>query len=281
MRTSLHACRLAIAALGLVVAVAAARADDPAALLAGQAPEVSAFEAGGRSFELMDWRLNDIGVSGLALHVMVVAMAPEAAGWSVVPVDRSGGRAALLKQLDCPDAVVVTSGGFFVEDDAGTSRPLGLAVADGKQVSPFGDRRYGGVLAQIEGQTAIFPVRAFPQDRPWQEALQSSPIVVADGANDMNGDDGQAANRLAVGLDADGGLVVVGAFRAGHRALSLYAFADLIVALKAAAGIDVRTALALDGGPSAGLYVPSLDAWDGSRGIGYVPDALCFRAMAP
>ena len=162
---------------------------------------------------------------------MVVVVIPGgAATWRVLPVDAAGSRTALLDGLPCPGAIARASGGFFAAHQGGHA-PRGLAVGDGVALSPFSPRRWGGVLVRRGGESAILPLAAFPADGVWDQALQSSPILVADGANDMLRDDGQLDNRLAVALDGAGGLALVGAFRDGGGAVSLHSFAELLLAL--------------------------------------------------
>ena len=163
----------------------------------------------------------------------------------------------------------------------GGHAPLGLAVGDGVTLSPFSPRRWGGVLVRRDGESAILPLAVLPDDAAWDHALQSSPILVADGANDMLGDDGRLDNRLAVVLDGSGGLALVGAFRDGGGAVSLHSFAEMLLALGPLAGLAPEGALALDGGSSAAIVLPGADrSWGGSL-PGYMPNALCLAPPGP
>ena len=132
-----------------------------------------------------------------------------------------------------------------------------------------------------DGESAILPLAVLPDDAAWDHALQSSPILVADGANDMLGDDGRLDNRLAVVLDGSGGLALVGAFRDGGGAVSLHSFAEMLLALGPLAGLAPEGALALDGGSSAAIVLPGADrSWGGSL-PGYMPNALCLAPPGP
>lgn len=263
---------LALGLLCLTGQASALWAGDPVALLAATPAEITNLPGGAR---LMVWRIEDRAGAARPLDLVVVTVPGAAKTWRLLPVDASGSRADLLADLDCADAAVVTSGGFFAAREDGGLAPLGLAVGDGEELSPFAPRRWGGVLAREGADSAVVPLSAVPRSPAWDEALQSSPIVVADGRNDMLRDDGRLDNRLAIGLDGQGGLIAVGAFRAGGGAVSLHAMAELILALEDAAGVVVRDALALDGGSSAQILVPATGRSWGSPLPGYMPNALC------
>lgn len=262
-------------ALGICCAglPAEAMAADPVSLLAATAPVEHDLGDGAR---LLLWRIADRAGAARPLELVVAVLPGGAAHWRVLPVDAAGPRADLLAGLDCPDGALLTSGGFFVARDEGGFAPLGLAVGDGVELSPFAPRRWGGILVRRGPASAIVPLAAWQAPDGAGEALQSSPIVVAEGRNDMLRDDGRLDNRLAVGLDGRGGMVVVGAFRGGGGAVSLHGLAELILALEPAAGIAVDGALALDGGSSAQILAPGEGLAWGSPLPGYMPNALCF-----
>lgn len=267
--------RRLLGVLGLGCALACpASAADPVDLLGTQSPERLPLASGAR---VLVWTLDDRG-GGRPLELVVVVVPGGGARWRVVETGIVAPRADTLAAAACEDAVAVASGGFFVAMEGGGYAPLGLAVGDGTELSPFSPRRYGGVLVREGEQSAILPIAAFDPATQWQQALQSSPVVVAEGANDMLRDDRQADNRLAVGLNGTGDMVIVGAFRSGGGAVSLHTLAELIVALGEAADVAVDDALALDGGSSAHLLLPESGRHWGSSLAGYMPNALCLEA---
>ncbi len=269
---------LGIALLCLAGQGLPARAADPAGLLPGAPMEEIALSGGAR---LLIWRIEDRAGAARPLELVVAVVPGGAAGWRVVPVDASGLRQALLEALDCDGAPVVTSGGFFAARDGGGYAPLGLAVGDGVELSAFAARRWGGVLERRGHDSTVVPLAAFDPSSAPDQAIQSSPIVVADGENDMLRDDGRLDNRLAIGLDGRGGLVAIGAFRDGGGAVSLHTLAELILALEPAAGLHVVHALALDGGSSAQIVAPGQGLSWGSPLPGYMPNAMCLAPAAP
>jgi hypothetical protein len=266
---------LAVALMCVVGQSCAARAADPVALLGATPVETFALAGGGR---LLVWRIEDRAGAARPLELVAAVVPGGAAGWRLLPVDASGPRAALLRSLDCPGAAVLTSGGFFAARDGGGYAPLGLAVGDGVALSPYAPRRWGGVLERRGDQSTIVPLANLDGAGFRDQALQSSPIIVAEGRNDMLRDDGQLDNRVAIGLDDAGGVVAVGAFRDGGGAVSLHTLAELILALGPVAGLEIRDALALDGGSSAELLVPDRGLAWGSQLPGYMPNALCLVA---
>ena len=263
---------LAILGLGGAL-VCPASAADPVGLLGAQSPERLPLASGAQA---LVWALDDRG-GGRPLELVVVVVPGGGARWRVVETDIVAPRAATLAAAACEDAVAVASGGFFVALEGGGYAPLGLAVGNGAELSPFSPRRYGGVLVRADEHSAILPIAAFDPATPWQQALQSSPIVVAEGANDMLRDDHRADNRLAVGLNGAGDMVLVGAFRSGGGAVSLHTLAELILVLGEVANIAVDDALALDGGSSAQILLPESGRRWGSSLPGYMPNALCLE----
>ena len=109
--------------------------------------------------------------------------------------------------------------------------------------------------------------------RRYKQAVQSTPIMVRSGRNDMRTDDGVLFDRIAVGRTKSGGLLVVGAFKEAGDAVSLFQMADFMVSMGKSGGPVAEDMLALDGGPSASLIIPSWTCRSGTRARTTYPTA--------
>lgn len=235
------------------------------------------FSVAGNTYRLYEWTLRQNDAPGDTLTVVAVVAPRGKFRLKVKDVQKRGRLAPLLKQLDCADAIALSNGGFYY-DDNGTPRPLGLSRSDNREISPFHDRRYGGFLACDGARVQIIPLRSRAQIVSMPEALQSTPIVVKGGKNDMHTEDGILFDRSAVGSTSDQGAVMIGAFRPSGSAISLNSFAEVIVQMASVSGPTVETALAMDGGPSAHVAVPALDRNYGYSGASFLPNAVCLSS---
>lgn len=217
---------------------------------------------------------NDEERNGPLSVVAVVSSSPKPS-FRIFDVRKEGRIYELLQAVECEGAIALSNGGFYLEDDDGKPHPMGLAIASDETINPFRPRRFGGYAVLEGGKPAILPVKSRNRAEAAEQAIQSSPIVVANGANDMNSDDGVKFNRTAVGITSDGRTVLVGAFRTRGSAISLYDFADAIVGMNSAGGPEIDVALALDGGPSSQILIPSTGDVYGYDGPNYLPNAVC------
>lgn len=148
------------------------------------------------------------------------------------------------------DALLVITGGYFTAENLVT----GLTIADGEAYGyVYGD--FAGMFAVNEAdEVSVRWLRAWPYaaDEPLKQAIQSFPVLVKPGGEmgfPADGDDGRPARRVVVAQDGIGRILLLIAPR-GY--LSLHALAVWL----ADAELDVDTALNLDGGTSAGLWMP-------------------------
>jgi hypothetical protein len=159
---------------------------------------------------------------------------------------------------------VVTNGGFFGYDQAGNAIPLGLVVSAGKALNRRMPWSTGGFLVRDARGIGIVPVGTIGFEGAVQEALQSKPIVVEQGGNGIHNQDEALFDRVAVGLSADGMLVTAGVFGAEGQGGTLYEFGEALAQRVGHPAPGLLNALAMDGGPGAHIYVPSLKKHLGS-----------------
>ena len=229
----------------------------------------------GAETTLHEWEIRDTSKKRNHLSIIAVVAPRDTFGLRVIRVELDGRIPKLLEQIDCRNRIVLSNGGFYIQNDDGTRQPLGLAQSEGVEISPFSPRSFGGFLAWTGKELRVIPVKKRNEVEESYEALQSSPILVHRQKNDIYSDDNVLFNRVAIGFTVDGDVVVLGAFRRKGSAVSLYAFADLILEMADNGGPSVQSALAMDGGPSSGIAIPVLKKEFGYSGVSYLPNAVC------
>ena len=154
--------------------------------------------------------------------------------------------------------LLVANAGYFTEDYHAT----GLIISDGTR-SGQSYTGFGGMFA-VQGdraQVRWLVAKPYSPSEPLRQAAQAFPMLVHSGGKEgISEDDGQLARRTVVGQDRKGRIIFV---------VSPDAFFTLkhLAAFLAASGLELDTALNLDGGPSSGLMVagPSgstgVDSW--------------------
>lgn len=187
----------------------------------------------------------------------------------------------LFEELAGDGDLVVVNGGFFGSDSAGKPYPIGLVICERNLTSKRASWTSGGVLMQSGESISIAPIGSYRGGPSIASAIQSKPILVSDGRIAIWSDDHKTFNRTAIGLSEDGNIVVAGVFATDGKALSLYEFADFLSTSKSLGGPAVKVALALDGGPGAHLFFPSLSLHFGDLGDNYIPNTVHLRRRRP
>lgn len=226
-------------------------------------------------FYLYDWRLQRNGDALSSPIDLILVMAEDKDIQArIQPVLKRGSAVSLYAPSLCPRAHIITNGSFYTRD-GDKSAPLGLVRSGGKTLSKLSQRRSGGFLVINQGKIGILPRAATARALIATDAIESSPIVVREGANDMRSDDGVRFDRVGVGTASNGKTVVVGAFAEDQDSITLFEFSSLARAAVMASGGRLRNLLAMDGGPSAHIYLPRARRLYGYRGPAYLPNAIC------
>jgi len=272
--------RTALTALTLLAAVPAT-AQAPRPFVPGFALLASSSQ-GVRGGEVSSFTLRRNGrESSIAL---VMAIAPKARAWaSVRTVLREGPARATYVQGPCQDALAVVNGSFFYKDERGYS-PMGLVRVDGAALQGPSPRTSGGFLTSDGRTVAIVPKGKPAAALKARFAVESAPILIADGASGMRSNDGRRYDRVAVGITADGDLMAIGAFGPSQASVSLWEFEKLAREAAARRGERIADLIAMDGGPSAHLYLPGGPAKAGLYGhLGriYTPNVVCIGVRTP
>ena len=172
-------------------------------------------------------------------------------------------------------AAVAINGSFFGYDAKGQWIPLGLIVEEGvRKNRQIGWDRGGFLVHDKKSGAKIVPVHSYKLGANDLSVIQSKPLLVESGKNGIYRDDGERFNRTAVAISTSGKIIIAGAFEGFGRAASLYEFARFLLSIKCADGSSIKWALAMDGGPGAQIYVPSIKMNFGDPGQNYVPNLI-------
>ncbi len=189
-----------------------------------------------------------------------------------VDVQRTGNFQEIFEGITYGRDLVTINGGFYDDD----KKPEGFVVVDQKEVNPYIDWGEGGIVVQQDDFFRIVPHNYYKYlDRSRiRHALQSKPIVVDDGEIAVNRAMRKRQNRIGIGMTEDDEILICLGMTSADRALSLYEFGQLITISERDGGPGGKTLLALDGGPSVHIYIPSMRRHYGIRESGYLPNAL-------
>ncbi len=161
----------------------------------------------------------------------------------------SPGSTKAAQVLPAAGCVAGVNGGYFHDD----YRPVGLMVADGKEVHVFEKAKLlSGVLAVRGNRIEIVRSGAFKPGKDVSQAIQCGPMLVEGGAPVAGLNAERIARRTVVATDGR-----------GHWALAYITSVSLADAARilTAPGIfgdwAVKSALNLDGGSSSGLWADS------------------------
>jgi uncharacterized protein YigE (DUF2233 family) len=155
-------------------------------------------------------------------------------------------------------APVVFNGSYY--DPSG--KPVGLILMDGKPLGPMKNLRMRGMfVAEPKGMSPDLPRATIldlvhnpinPQKLPWTQGVQSFPLLLDYKGRIRVGRTDKASHRTVIALDRQGNILV---FNTANAYFTLH---DLARFLKASS-FDIESALNLDGGSEAQLYIHTKD----------------------
>lgn len=167
------------------------------------------------------------------------------------------------------------NGGFFGLDARGKPIPLGLVKTAGRTVARRHPWASGGMVAASDVGVDIVPVARFQNTDTYSEVIQSKPLLVEHGADGIRSDSGGRFDRSAVALDSRGNLYFFVVHEPSGSAATISEFSQLLLMYRSALdNVAIDTALAMDGGPGAHMYVPALGRHCGSGAPTFVPNAI-------
>ncbi len=159
------------------------------------------------------------------------------------PVDGEGG---LDKAMKAGGFFAGVNGGYFHPD----FRPVGLEIADGKEIHPFERAKLlSGVFAVVGGRPRLVRSSDFVLSPKVTHALQAGPFLVSNSESSVGLNDTKRARRTVIATDGKSGWAIL--------LLSPVTLADASEIMNtpgAIPGLNVVRALNLDGGSSSALW---------------------------
>ena len=227
------------------------------------------------TFKFYEYHINDRRSQWDGLRVCWVKFPKELVEIKIKDLRQNGNINGVYENACNGKELIVMSGGFFDEGKDG-KMPVGLLISEGKVLSDVATWESGGILFQNEVSLGIIPIGYFEHinKSKLKYAIQSKPLVVQDSRNGIYSDDKIFFDRVGVGFTNDNQLIIGGAFNRSIQALSLYQFGKLMATKKEDDGPDGKLILAMDGGPGAHIYIPSLDLHFGHAGEKYVANTI-------
>lgn len=221
------------------------------------------------------WVLERVSGDGAPVTFVLAVFSSKTSTVVLEHVDRKGQTSEVYSVGVCNGAVALANASFFVTEE-NVSRPLGLLRIDGRTITPVSKRKSGGFLAiDANGLVKVLPRNLDAQVDAAHDIVESTPIIILHGLNDMRGNQGDMFDRVGVGNTQTGASVLVGAFAEDQQTVSLWEFTELTLAAGVDKGIMLDSVLAMDGGPSAHLWFPQDGVLYGHRGPVYLPSAVC------
>jgi uncharacterized protein YigE (DUF2233 family) len=163
------------------------------------------------------------------------------------------------------DALVIVNGGFYNSDGSPDSLLISNGVSYGKS---YVGR--GGMFGVTDGQPWLRALALVPysSSEPVDQAVQGWPVLVYPGGSPANiEDDGSRTRRTAIGMDANGKVVLV---VVDGPMFTLAELADWL----ASSDLGLVSAFNLDGGSSTGLVVDAGDEYTVVESLGPLPAVI-------
>lgn len=151
--------------------------------------------------------------------------------------------AAALREAGC---VAGVNGGYFHSD----YRPVGLVVADGREIHPSERAKLlAGILVAHGNRAEIVRSAKLPGLSNLRAAIQCGPMLVEDGAPTAGLNAERPARRTIAATDGGGRWALI-----YMTSATLADAAEILTTPGALGTLRVETALNLDGGSSTGLW---------------------------
>jgi uncharacterized protein YigE (DUF2233 family) len=222
-----------------------------------------------RAAEGIEWRrIEASDASGASDTLLVARVDPRQVRMRVaydrISPGRVGEWASALKPL------LVVNGGYFDDQGRATALVIHDGIAQGSSYEGF-----GGMFAVDSGGT--ISIRAL-RDQPYDpgetlaQAFQSSPMLLVDGTAQLIEDDGDRSRRTVIAVDRQGRLLLI---ISSWPTFTLSGLAEWLQQ----SGLELVSALNLDGGSSTGLYLQTPDKALLVDSIVRVPAVLVVEAL--
>ncbi len=188
---------------------------------------------------------SDLDNDGLSARLTAVVFPSKAFSLRVVD-SPSPGKSKLAATLAAAGCIAGVNGGYFHDD----FRPVGLMVADGKEIHPFEQAKLlSGILAVRDRRIEIVRSSKFSKTSDLRQAIQCGPMLVEGGKPTVGLNDERSARRTVVATDGHGQWALI-----YLTSVTLADTAQILTLPGLLDGWTTATALNLDGGSSSGLW---------------------------
>lgn len=218
-------------------------------------------------------QINDRNSIAFGLELYYLKIPLKSIQINVMEVNKMGATDSIYNKLKHINSIVLLSGGFWGYDKLNKEMPLGLVVDNGIIKSKKINWKTGGVLFQKDGEIDILEINKVKKIN-FQDAIQSKPILVNNGENDIYSDSETYFDRICIGFTTSNELIVCGIFNDKGRGISLYEFAKILVKKEDKNHPNIKIALAMDGGPSSHLFFPTLGLHVGNSKLNFIPNIV-------
>lgn len=190
-------------------------------------------------------RESELDHSGTTARLTAVLFSSKSYALRVVD-SSSPGQTKLASSLADSGCVAGVNGGYFHSD----FRPVGLVIADGKEIHPFEKAKLlAGVLTWNGSRMEIVRSSKFSRSADIRQAIQCGPMLVEEGHPTAGLNSERAARRTIIATDGRGHWAMI------YLTSVTLADAARILTTPAALGDwTPSSALNLDGGSSSGLW---------------------------
>ena len=190
-------------------------------------------------------RRAELADNGVSAQLTAIVFSPKSYSLRVVD-SGSPGRTKLASALQEAACVAGVNGSYFQED----FRPVGLMVADGREIHPFEKAKLlAGVLTVRGARLEIVRSSQFAASSDLRQAVQCGPMLVEGGHPTAGLNAVRPARRTVAATDGRGRWALI-----YLSSVTLADAARILVTPGALGDWKPATALNLDGGSSSGLW---------------------------
>jgi len=199
--------------------------------------------------------------SGAKVVVAALSVDPSSYRFAMIGApDTLGSTRGFVHEMSARKSPVAAVNASFYLDES--FEPIGLIVEQGKTINPWKPKAGSGVFWVGGGRARVEWARDFNNSWKGAElALQAGPLIVEPGGKPgIYNDSEKHRHRTALGLDADGGVVVVCTVRRGAAGedlsgLDLYELMEVMMLAPKQGGLGLTAAMNLDGGVSSAMSI--------------------------
>ena len=196
-------------------------------------------------------RRSELGDNGVSAQLTAIVFSSKSYSLRVVDSE-SPGRTKLAATLQEAGCVAGVNGSYFQED----FRPVGLMVAEGREIHPFEKAKLlAGVLAVRGARLEIVRSSKFAGSSDLRPAHQCGPMLVEGGHPTTGLNAARSARRTVVATDGHGRWALI-----YLTSVTLADAAQILTTPGALGDWLPSTALNLDGGSSSGLWAAASPA---------------------